>query len=194
MFNGGNYRTCTFRVDLCTDQGKAGRSLGGRELFVRLEIERAPNTADNFFSPKAMARHFLSRKNDLFLGAWGPIADRVALETLKPWWRWRADYPLGRIPASGRHRLAGVIYLCQESRVPAAYYYFGVGNLRRVKYAERRILGAKIWYGVDYRLSFADGSLSSASSIWLGPLWRPSRRRVPADEWFSSRPIPVKLR
>lgn len=100
LFNNGYYRTSTFDLVLEDEAGapvRPGDDVGGKRLYVRLDTLRAPNTAGRFFHRKAMEPIFLTRLSDPFLGAHGPIPDRVGWTEVKEAWHWQARYPIGQV-------------------------------------------------------------------------------------------------
>ncbi|MBM4361275.1 MAG: helix-hairpin-helix domain-containing protein [Deltaproteobacteria bacterium] len=98
LFNGGHYRTSTFELSLVDADGKAvtvGTPIGGRRLFVRYEVKRAPFTPDHFYTPDAMSVLFLTRDSSPYLESLHTVVDRVGLSAVEPMQRWRADFPIG---------------------------------------------------------------------------------------------------
>lgn len=176
LFNGGNYRTCTFEVRLTEPDGtplRVGAPLEGKTLCVELVIKRAPHTPDFFFSKGRMDRVYATRKTERFLGRFEPVADRVALKTVKPLWEWRLRYPIGALPK--RDWLKGIVYVCEEMTL------------------DGELIGGRLHYALQYDLRFEDGVLTTASDLWMGALRRSSKVRqwrIPAQQWFSHAPIP----
>jgi hypothetical protein len=173
LFNGGHYRTATFRLSLvsATTALVPGDAVSGKPIAVRLRIERAPFTPDFFWEERAMAPFFLTRENTPFIGRDRPPADRVSLTTLAPMQRWEGVYALGTI-ATGDARLNGLIYLCQQ-------------------YPK----GARFHYGIAYDLHVVGGRIAADSDVWMGALYRTRKvlpHKLPLSEWFSARPIPTK--
>jgi hypothetical protein len=100
LFNNGYYRTATFDLVLEDEAGtpvKAGDAVDGKQLYVKLLTKRAPFTAARFFHRKAMEPIFLTKFADPFLGAFGPVPDRVDWTEIKEAWQWQARYPVGRV-------------------------------------------------------------------------------------------------
>ena len=173
LFNGGHYRTATFHVAVRAGDGRdaePGEDLSGQPVFVRLEIERGPNTPDFFWLPERMETMYLTREADPFLGAKGPAPDRVALRALEPLRRWEGLYPLGAAP-SGDATWSGIVYVREH-----------LGK------------GARFHYGLAYSLDFRGGRLTRGSDLSMGALYRTRKvvpTRLPLSEWFSHEPIPV---
>jgi mono/diheme cytochrome c family protein len=178
LFNGGNYLTATFRIHLCDDNERAvgvGDPLPPGGLFLRVEIERAPGTADSLFSQQMMSSVFLSEEF-YYESKGAALRDRpTRLATLEESQRWAASVPIP-LPASSGSR-HGLVYL-----------YTG------------RIDGDKIrgepHYGIVYDLQFADGKLSADSDLWMNSFGNPTVAaplhpdKIPFTEWFDYRPIP----
>jgi YHS domain-containing protein len=205
LFNGGHYRTCTFQVSLCNKYGSPlnyGDDIldRGGELFIKLQIERAPFTPDFFWEPDNMRRYFLTKQCDPFIGSSGSIPDRVNLTTEQPMQRWSALFPLGGVheavgclcgkephytitadsqsapTRSEEAKLEGIIYVCEQ-----------FGN-------EKKMVGARYHYAIQYDLDLSGGVVSERSDVWMGALYRTRKVlhwRLPLHEWFSHEPIPV---
>jgi len=178
LFNNGNYLTALFHIALCDVEHKVlevGSPFPQGGLFVRIEIERAPGTADVLFSRELMASVFLSDKfhgNEL-----EKLKEQPArLETLEEAKRWVAYVPTGSPDANGK--LVGLIYM-----------YTG-----RI---ENEMVRGDPHYGVKYDLSFVDGKLSAESELWMnsfgnGAFVQPELPgKLPYREWFDYRPIPA---
>ncbi|WP_439621749.1 hypothetical protein [Gemmata sp.] len=170
LFNGGNYRTATFRVALKRADGpdaEPGEQVGGAALRVRFDVTRAPNTAANFFQADQMAGVFLA-----------PLEAREKEEVhlLKPTeagQKWAAEVPLGPVEGTGYQRVSGVWGVC-------------VGE------PKRGAGGAMIHYYVQAVLHVQDGVLLPESAVWMVAVYpSPILHGPRADgEWFSDRPIP----
>ncbi len=181
LFNNGNYRTATFHVGIFDSDGNqlaVGDEVTGKDLFVKLTIDRPPFTPDFLYEPRFMKTMFLTSECDRFLGRDRPVADRVDLITTEPMQQWEAKYPIKSCCAEAK----GVIYVCEE------YHYtpwYMAGESQRG--------GARFHYAVQYNLKFEDQQLAEASDIWMGALYRTRKFRqttVPLDQWFSHEPIP----
>jgi mono/diheme cytochrome c family protein len=179
LFNGGNYLTCTFRINLCDANShpvEIGDSLPPGGLYARMEIQRAPGTPDSLFSKELMGSVFLSQTfyED---AASNKLRDRPArLETLAEGQRWAARVPLG--PPGPQGALAGLIYV-----------YTGRIDGDRVR--------GEPQYGIKYDLYAADGKLTAQSDLWMssfgnGAVAPPTQPKlIPFREWFDYRPIPA---
>lgn len=178
LFNGGNYRTATFRIGLCDSGGQplnVGDSVPAGGLFVRLEIDRAPGTTATLFTEDTMAAVFLSRT--VFQSTFQDFDEElVRLRTVRKDWQWDALFSIGQPPTNGG-RLQGQIYVYS-------------GNV-----SKEQIRGER-HYSIVYDLGFADGRIAADSDLWMGSLlWNgqlavPQPGKVPHDEWFDYRPIP----
>lgn len=178
LFNGGNYLTAIFRVNLCDAEHRpldVGDPLPAGGVFVYVEIERAAGTTDQLFSTELMASVMLVKEFYEYPRA-ELKEEPVRLETLEPALRWGAYVPIGMPSETGK--LEGVIYL-----------YTG-----RIMNNE---LGGTLQYGVGYALEFLDGKLSAESNLWMNsfgnPAFAPPRPpgQLPYREWFDYRPLPV---
>jgi YHS domain-containing protein len=176
LFNGGNYRTCTFHVALCDNEGRELKygNEGSSPLFIRLQIERGPHTPDFFWHADNMRKYFLTRQVDPFIGSTGPIADRVNLNTDEPMQRWSAMFPVDG--DAGAAKRGGIIYVCEQFAT------------------EKQMVGARYHYAIQYDLDLAGGRIGERSDLWMGALYRTRKVlqwRLPLHEWFSHEPIPV---
>lgn len=184
LWNGGHYRTGTFRVALCDLDGrelKPGDPVSGRNLFIKLELERAPFTPDSLYDPTAISRMFLTGQCEKFLGRSTPVADRVDLTEVEPKERWEARFPIGE-PSGRLDEKRGVIYVCEE--------YHGLAHGWTT---EESRLGSRFRYGIVYEVIAEGGDLSAESDLYMGAVYRPRTCpawKVPMDHWFSHEPIP----
>ncbi|MEZ6187967.1 MAG: c-type cytochrome domain-containing protein [Planctomycetota bacterium] len=168
LYNGGYYATAILRLDVCDE---AGESLGYGDLvpgrvYARLVIERAPNANPGLFSDVLMEKVVLTR----VAAARAPTplpADAVHLTIQRPRNRFEARVPLDA-PGPGIH----------HTRV---YLYSGV-----------------VHYAIDATLVVDEaGSLAPASDVWLGSLYwnprlaRPEPGKVPLEQWFDHRAMPL---
>jgi mono/diheme cytochrome c family protein len=184
LFNGGNYRTATFRLSLCDSRRQplevgdaVAPSTGDDALLVRLEIERSPGTTDALYGDATMRAVFLSR--ELYGSQFEPLRDDPPrLTTLRPQWQWEVYFPIGPLSddAAG---MSGVIYV----------YSGALDDENRQARGDRH-------YGIVYDLTFQQGRLAEGSELWMGSLlWNsqlavPQPGKVPLEEWFDARPIP----
>ena len=200
LFNGGHYRTTTFYISLRTDDGKAieyGDDLKDQEISVRLEIERAPNTADFFFEDRTMDAIFATREFGYYLARDEPVPDALPLTVLEKTQRWEVVYPLGPVAQSGPATAAGVIYLCEERHMDRKDYSQAQLLLITGRWwgsEEKPIQGSRFHYAIQYDLHFEQGVIDAESDLWMGSLYRTRKvdlQDLPHSEWFSHEPIPV---
>lgn len=196
LFNGGDYRTCAFRLSAVGDDGRA-LAFGDRpprSAALRLRIERARNTKAGLFASTVMERCYLTRDAEGFRPGGTPPEGRVPLRPLREGWVWEADVPLPVAVEKGEARARGVVYLCESREMPAPRVYFGsklpiqVSGIPRVVEA-----GARLHYALEYDLRWRDGRLTEDSGVWMGSLYRTmkfTRQELPYEQWFSDRPIP----
>ncbi len=183
LFNGGNYRTCTFRISLTTGNGKEldyGDVAADQELYLRAEIIRARNTPDFFFDDERMNNILLTRKADPFLGYKSPLADAVKLSTLKRLHHWEALYPIGKIPVNGKDKKESIVYIAEKRYLDSVW-------------GDPKLIGTRFHYAIQFELFFEDGRLVPDSDLWMGALYRTRRFpqwKLPLKEWFSHELIP----
>lgn len=177
LFNKGNYLTATFHLNLCDAEGQpvnVGDAVPPGGLYVRVEIARAPRTADALFSEQLMASVFFSEA--YYTSTSAELIDTPShLKTVEEGQRWAARVPIGKPDA--QRRLDGLIYL-----------YTG-----RVEDGTAR---GQIRYGIGYDLKFDDGKLADGSDLWMssfgvGAVATPTpAEKIPFNEWFDDQPIP----
>ncbi len=179
LFNGGFYRTAEMRVWLADADRRElrwGSQLDSGELWIGLEIQRAPSATPQLFTQRIMETVYLSRQ---FYSAQGLVAaDKpVRLETIKPGDTWRAFYPLGDLLQAPQHRLSGVVYVYKSREA-------------------EKTTDAKFHFGIRYDIRAAGDLVSPESELWMGALALPFGVLPPRDEglthdeWFDFRPIP----
>lgn len=176
LFNNGNYRTATFHIDVRTQDGRAltyGAAPGDQEVFVRLEVVRAPFTPDFFYAPAITDGIFATTSAVLYPTRETAPKDRMSLTVLEPMQRFEIRWPLG-VLGDGTHH--GVVYLRQDHE------------------EQGEILGARFHYGLEYHLVIEGGRVAPDSDYWMGPLYRTRKvtlSKLPYSEWFSHEPIPL---
>lgn len=178
LFNNGNYLTAIFHIQLCDSQRKAvqiGDEVPDGGLSVRVEIERAPGTADALFSKELMDSVFFSER--FYLSESGKAKDQpLGLETLEDAKRWVVYFPIGSPDHAGK--LEGLIYI-----------YTG-----RV---EDNTVRGEAHYGIRYTLAITDGKLAAESDLWMNSFGNSvvalpePPGKIPYREWFDYRPLPV---
>lgn len=183
LFNNGLYRTATFHIALVDASGKqvqVGDVVSGRELFVRLEVERPPFTPDFLYSDRLMHKMFLTEHCDALLHG-DAIDDRVNLTAIEEMQRWEALYPVNVSKLEdGSHR--GIIYVCEEYHQEPFWWS-----------STKEWVGSRFHYGIPYRVLVQDGAIAAESNVYMGTLYRTRKFpawKVPITEWFSHDPIP----
>lgn len=178
LFNGGNYLTATFRVNLVDakhEDVKLGSSFPADGLFVRIEIERAPGTTETLFSKELMGNVFLSEEffDDAVKSP--PKRPISRLEVAEEDRRWVAFVPVTRPNEHGMSQ--GLIYI-----------YTGSVTAEMAR--------GEPHYAVRYDLYFKDGLLDAESDVWMnsfgnGAVAAPEPAgKIPYHEWFDYKPIP----
>lgn len=180
LFNGGNYRTTEFHLDLCDTNGKAigvGDPAKADDLLLRVRFDRSPGTNESFWTPERMAKIYATNNAGKFHGRDEPVGDAVAMEELKTGWSWQFTYPLSAFAGTENGPRRGIVYLCE----------------RRLN-EFNQTLGGRFHYAFQFDLMFENGALSPASDLWMGPLYRKRDLRIweiPEKEWLGSEPIPT---
>jgi len=181
LFNGGNYRTATFHVGLYDSDYKrveVGGTLKSGTVYIRFEIERAPKTARAFFRDSLMSTIYLSEHTFKHPSREKVATKPVQLETIEEAQRWAAFYPIGRVEGEREETISGLVYVVM-----------GKPN--------NETISGSTQYGIKYDLRFAGGTLHEYSDLWMGelyitsPIAHPQPDKVPLNEWFDYRPIPV---
>ncbi len=182
LFNGGFYRTATMHLALSDVEDRRlawGDTLPSDELFIRLEIERAPMATPTLFTPTLMAKAFLSPCRPATRTP-GLEAMVYPLETLETGERWVGRVPV-KLPspdAAGDMLLSGELFL-----------YHGVPGKEQIS--------ARPHFGMSYRINVKRGVIQPGSDLWMGSLYKlskvfyPPPDRILPNEWFDSWEIPV---
>jgi hypothetical protein len=180
LFNGGNYRTATFHLavaDVDHHDIKLDEPIKDGAVSIRFEIERAPKTADEFFSRKTTDRIFLA-ENHASYPAKNPTSSPVCLQAIEPGHRWGGFYRICDVPGDKKKtKKSGLIYVV-------------VGILK-----DDAVVG-QIHYGIQYDLIFEDHKIVTGSDVWMSelyitpPIARPQPDKIPLAEWFDWKPIP----
>ena len=97
-----------------------GSDVNGEELLIGIGIERAPGTAETFFTDNRMARMFATRHCEKFLGRDQPVEDAEGVVTLKPLWEWEFLYPVDNFERKQLdgdiEAVDGIVYICERRR------------------------------------------------------------------------------
>ncbi|MFV0445793.1 MAG: c-type cytochrome domain-containing protein [Planctomycetaceae bacterium] len=177
LFNGGFYRTCTFRVWLVDRDGNRlhpGDEADLPSARLQVEIEKAPGTTPVLFAEDIMKNSYLSRLPP------GVTVEDPAMQ-IAGFQPAGTDRWIARLPIRWREestQVVGEYFLCR-GRPPA-----------------RGGSAADVHYAGEYSIELRQGRIGPASQLWLGCIFRtekvlvPSEGQIPDDEWFSFRPIP----
>ena len=180
LFNGGNYRTATFHLDLCTQDGQPvihGDPVNFHTLYFRVRFKRAAGTPDYFWKPTRMANIYASRDPGKF--HWRsnepeelvPMIETVAMQ------EWEFLYPISVFTQKENPRsVAGTFYICEKR--------FSDSN---------QILGGRFHCAFSFDLRMDSSVLAPHSDIWMGALYRKRSLRIweiPESEWLSPNMIP----
>ncbi len=181
LFNGGYYRTCTFRIELRDISGQRIEcgSPWPAQCQLHFEIIKSPFSAEQLFKQDNMTRVMLCDTP--------PNSPRVPQEARSKGLHpvpgrndaWEADYPidLSAVSSDGRH-VHGTVYVYPKMLNP---------NVTKTTTAH---------YSVSFYLVEQDGLVGRKSGIWMESLLNvssidfPEPRRITPAEWFSSTPIP----
>lgn len=181
LFNGGHYRTTTFHLGVCDRDGRPldhGDRAEGADLFLHVELERAPGTPDYFWEPDRMASIYATRDPGKFHGRFAPVGDATPMVETEPMQRWEFRYPLAPFArGQGGSAYRGIVYLC-EARTDK----------------RGRTIGGRFHYAFQFEIRLQDGRISPVSDLWMGALYRKRSLRIweiPEREWLSTEPIPV---
>lgn len=170
MFNGGNYLTCTFYLDILDSGGnvlKPGDPIS-KAAFVEYRIRRAPHTVDVLYSDRIMKQVFVTMQHSLASVVTSP--DRVNMEPVENDWEWRARYPLN-----------------QEEFGDEKWIYVWHVNLWKSEHVPL------LHYAIRFKLLNQEGRISPESNVSLGALRLTTpliKFRMPLDEWLSVKPFP----
>ncbi len=177
LYNGGNYRTSEFYIDLCNNEGQSvnyDSQVSAENLFIRVAIKRSPNTAEYFWKKERMNRIYVTKNSGKFHWTKDKITDSVKLIETEHEKSWEFRYPL--IDFHIDNHIKGIIYLCEKRKSDN-------GNL----------IGGRFHYAFQFNLEINEDRLDPMSDVWMGPLYRKRSLRIweiPETEWLSSMPIP----
>lgn len=179
LFNNGFYTTSIFDLELVDRAGEAlawGDAVRDRApIAIRLRVTRAPFATPMLFEDKMMLNSFVSE-----LRPEEPIADLdrdlARAEILESGERWQYRFPISL--RAGR-RADTTLYLYQGTP--------RIGEL-----------DAGAHYGIVLALELdPEGRIAADSTLWMGSTYHtsniatPPPNRVPIDEWFDFRPMPM---
>jgi hypothetical protein len=180
LFNGGFYRTCTFRLEL---RGPEGQRLEWGDPWpaaatIHLEVHQSPFATDALFDTQVMQRGGLWDADPWIADLHGderavhmrPAQDKEGI--------WEADFPILIDQATADEPLEG-----------AVYYYRTLPAVGRKSQSE-------VHYLLGYKLVKTNETIGSRSEVWMESLYNvpkidfPERGKITPAEWFSAIPIP----
>ena len=177
LYNGGNYRTAEFYIDLCNNDGQSvnyDSQVSADNLFIRVTIKRSPNTAEYFWKKERMDGIYVTKNSGKFHWTKDKVTDSVQLIETEHENSWKFRYPL--INFHTDNHIMGIIYLCEKRKSDN-------GDL----------IGGRFHYAFQFNLEINDDTLDTMSDVWMGPLYRKRSLRIweiPENEWLSPIPIP----
>ena len=177
LYNGGNYRTAEFYIDLCNDEGQSinyESQVSADNLFIRVAIKRSPNTAEYFWKKERMDGIYVTKNSGKFHWTKDKVTDSVQLIETEHENSWKFRYPL--INFHTDNHIMGIIYLCEKR-----------------KSDNGKLIGGRFHYAFQFNLEINDDTLDTMSDVWMGPLYRKRSLRIweiPENEWLSPIPIP----
>ena len=177
LYNGGNYRTAEFDIGLCDNGGNPinyNSQVAADNLFLKVTISRAPNTAEYFWKKERMNEIYVTKNSGKFHWTRDKITDYVQLIETDKEKSWEFRYPLEEFH-KGNH-IKGILYLCEKR-----------------KSTNGSLLGGRFHYAFQFNLKINDDNLDAESDVWMGPLYRKRSLRIweiPEHEWLTHKPIP----
>ncbi|MDC0201233.1 YHS domain-containing protein [Verrucomicrobia bacterium] len=177
LYNGGNYRTAEFHIDLCNNEGRSvnyDSRVSADNLFIRVAINRSPNTAEYFWKKDRMNGIYVTKNSGKFHWTKDKITDYVQLIETENETSWEFRYPL--INFHVENHIKGIIYLCEKRKSDN-------GDL----------IGGRFHYAFQFNLKINGNTLDPMSDLWMGPLYRKRSLRIweiPENEWLSQMSIP----
>ena len=177
LYNGGNYRTAEFDIGLCDNEGNPisyNSQVSEDDLFLKVTISRAPNTAEYFWKKDRMNGIYVTKNSGKFHWTRDKVTDSIQLIETDKEKSWEFRYPLEKFHTG--NRIKGILYLCEKR-----------------KSNNGSLLGGRFHYAFQFNLKINDNILDPESDVWMGPLYRKRSLRIweiPEHEWLSHRPIP----
>jgi len=177
LYNGGNYRTAEFNINLCTQDDRPvnyDTQVSAEDLFLRVLIKRSPNTAEYFWKKERMNEIYVTKNSGKFHWTKDKIIDSVKLNEIEHENSWEFRYPL--MSFHTENHIKGIIYLCEKR-----------------KSNDGSLIGGRFHYAFQFNLKINKGTLTPESDLWMGPLYRKRSLRIweiPEEEWLSHKPIP----
>lgn len=177
LYNRGNYQTAIMHLALCGPDkrplARGDRVEPGAQLWIQLEIERAPFAAEALFTESIMQQIFLS---DQYLRAGDKETSPIKkFDETEPGERWSVFWPVPEASQTDG-RIKGLVYVYRSRNTADT--------------------AAQPHYGISYDFSLADGRVSQDAELWMAPLYVPANvipphpQKLPLCEWFDDRPMP----
>lgn len=180
LFNGGFYRTCTFKLEL---RNETGQRLDWNDPWpnlgqIHLEIHQSPFATKALFENQMMVRGGLW-DGDPWVAEWRgdqrevPVRPMPGREDA-----WEADFPIPVQNAVDDTPLAGTVY-----------YYRDLPKVGEVNKGE-------VHYQIGYKLIKTAGKIDPRSELWMESVYNvpkidfPEIGKITPAEWFSAVPIP----
>ena len=181
LYNGGNYRTAQFTIDLCNSSNDTigyDSLVDYKNLFLRVTISKTPNTSNHFWSKKKMDTIYVTANSEKFHWSKNRLHDATNLYKIDSKNEWQFKYPLQSFSVGNQNRLIkGIIYLCEK------------------RYNQNNsLIGGRFHYAFQFDLKIISNEISNTSDLWMGPLYRKRSLRIweiPESEWLSTDPIPI---
>ena len=180
LYNGGNYRTAEFTIDLCNNLNEPANYdelINSKDLYLRVRIMKSPNTAKHFWQKDKMGNIYATSNSEKFHWYKDQITDAVNLKNIDDN-QWEFKYPLEEfILGEDDQIIRGIVYLCEKR-----------------KSSNNMVIGGRFHYAFQFDLKLFSKKFDSTSDLWMGPLYRKRSLRIweiPEKEWLSSDPIPI---
>lgn len=181
LYNGGNYRTAEFTIDLCNSSNDTigyDSVVNYNNLFLRVTISKTPNTSNHFWSKKKMSNIYVTANSEKFHWSKNRLSDATNLYKIDSKNEWQFKYPLKSFSVGNENKLIkGIIYLCEK------------------RYNQNNsLIGGRFHYAFQFDLKIISNEISNTSDLWMGPLYRKRSLRIweiPESEWLSTDPIPI---
>lgn len=188
MFNGGQYRTVTFRVNLEDADGAPvdfGSPVNPDNLYMNVSFQRAPNTSSGYYTNEYMKRMYLTMKQDRFLGRNSPVDDRTSWQQTELGVIWESRYKLPQ----GNH-LPSEWQVSEPTSPDGAR---GVVYLVEERLDGTKVQGGRYHFGILYDLRVVHGVAAQESDLYMGTTYRGAnfyKYNIKEEEWLSTAPIP----
>ena len=180
LYNGGNYRTAEFNIDLCNilnEPASSEKLINSKDLYLRVRIIKSPNTAEHFWQNYKMENIYATSNSEKFHWNKDQITDAVHLNKIDEN-QWEFKYPLEKFALGEEPQIIrGIVYLCEKR-----------------KSSKGMVIGGRFHYAFQFDLKLFSKKFDATSDLWMGPLYRKRSLRIweiPENEWLSPDPIPI---